>query len=56
MQPGHRLREHLLRQILSPMMIPRPPPHKPIHLRVMTAKRTLGNIVHTRLLEQPPRK
>jgi hypothetical protein len=37
-------------------MIPSPPPHKPIHLRVMTAKRTLGNIVHTRLLEQLPRK
>ena len=56
MERGHGLREHLLRRILSPMMIPGPPPHIPIHLRVMTTKRMLGNIIHTWLLEQLAKK
>jgi len=37
-------------------VIPRPPPHIPIHVRVVAAKRTLGYVTHNRLLEQPRRK
>jgi hypothetical protein len=50
------LRENLLRQILGSLVVPSAPPHISIDVLVMTAKRTLGDVTHNRLLEQSLRR
>jgi hypothetical protein len=38
------------------MMITCSPPDIPVHVLVVTTERALGNVIHTRLLEQGNRK
>jgi hypothetical protein len=55
-EPSHRIGEDLLGQILGAVVIARPAADVAIDVRVVAAERTLGNVIHTRLFEQPARK
>jgi hypothetical protein len=45
-----------LGQILGPVVVARSTPHVAVDVLVVAAERALGDVIHTRLLEQPAGK